>query len=145
MNKEKGQSLVELAISLVILMFLLGGIVEFGMMFFQFVQLRDASQEGVIFGSANANNFLAIENRVRGSSNSPINLSDTSKVIVRLSVIGKDGNPKNSSLACEGDNLKVELFFNHHIFMPFFPKLIGRDDITLHAESTGTILTPRCP
>jgi Flp pilus assembly protein TadG len=49
-GSAKGQSLVELAISLVILLFLLAGIVEFGLAFFQFVQLRDAAQEGALFG-----------------------------------------------------------------------------------------------
>jgi len=41
-KNERGQSLVEMAISLVLLLTLLSGAVEFGMAFFQFVQLRDA-------------------------------------------------------------------------------------------------------
>ena len=51
MKSERGQSLVELAISLVILLYLLSGAVEFGILFFQYVQLRDAAQEGALYGS----------------------------------------------------------------------------------------------
>ena len=52
-KSERGQSLVELAISIVILIYLLAGAVEFGLAFFQFVQLRDAAQEGALYGSMN--------------------------------------------------------------------------------------------
>ena len=51
LKSERGQSLVELSISLVVLLYLLSGAVEFGLAFFQFVQLRDAAQEGALFGS----------------------------------------------------------------------------------------------
>ena len=50
-KSARGQSLVELAISLVVLLMLLSGAVEFGIIFFQFVQLRDAAQEGALYGS----------------------------------------------------------------------------------------------
>ena len=38
-KSERGQSLVELSISLLVLLYLLSGAVEFGLAFFQFVQL----------------------------------------------------------------------------------------------------------
>ena len=44
--QERGQSLVELAISILFLLLLLAGAAEFGVLFFQFVQLRDAAQKG---------------------------------------------------------------------------------------------------
>ena len=56
LKSERGQSLVELSISLVMLLYLLSGAVEFGLAFFQFVQLRDAAQEGALFGSMDPSN-----------------------------------------------------------------------------------------
>ena len=50
-KSERGQSLVELSISLLVLLYLLSGAVEFGLAFFQFVQLRDAAQEGALYAS----------------------------------------------------------------------------------------------
>ena len=148
---ERGQSLVELAVSLVILLYLLSGAAEFGVLFFQYVQLRDAAQEGALYGSMNPYidssgdgkftagepvNQAAIETRVRGASSSPINLGDTSKVTV---VASGDGS------YCEGHAIQVTVSYTHHVFMPFIPQLIGRTDIPLSASVTDTILSPICP
>lgn len=143
MDNEKGQSLVELAITFVFLMFLLSGMVEFGMAFFQYVQLRDAVQEGALFGSACPNDTVSIEQRVRGASNSPLNLSDPN-IQINLSLTDASGNPKQLGTAQEADGLKVQAIYQHHIFMPFLPKLIGRDTITLNAYVTDTVLRGTC-
>ena len=50
-KNERGQSLVELAISLTVLLYLLSGAVEFGIVFFKYIQLRDAAQEGALYAS----------------------------------------------------------------------------------------------
>ena len=131
---ERGQSLVELAISIVILVYLLAGAVEFGLAFFQYVQLRDAAQEGALYGSMNPLDTTNIDLRVRNASTSPVNLLDTSKVTVTPTIIGA---------ACEGNGIKVTVSFNHHVFMPFMSQFIG-DDIPLVATVTDTILSPTC-
>jgi Flp pilus assembly protein TadG len=158
--KERGQSLVELGISLLILLYLLSGAAEFGVLFFQFVQLRDAAQEGALYGSMNpwidstsgiyANgkfdpsgsepiNQAGIEARVRAASNSPINLSDTTKVTVTIA--GTD------TWLCEGHGIQVTAAYRHKIFMPFMAQMLGRTAdpyIDLSATVTDTILTPLC-
>src|SRR5215207_1544997 len=130
---ERGQSLVELGISLVILLYLLAGAVEFGVLFFQFVQLRDAAQEGALYGSMDPANTTAITARVQGSSNSPIDLTTITPAITY------------SGAVCEGNGITVTLTYNHHIFMPFIPQLLSRTDIPLTAQVTDTILRPVCP
>jgi Flp pilus assembly protein TadG len=147
MNKqrsERGQSLVELAVSLLVLLYLLSGAVEFGLAFFQYVQLRDAAQEGALYGSMNPNVLAPIENRVRGASSSPINLADTSKVTVTVTAKDKSsGSTKNLADACEGDALEVKVLYNHQVFMPFMSKFIGAT-IPLNAVVTDTVLSPTC-
>jgi Flp pilus assembly protein TadG len=135
-KKERGQSLVELAISLVVLLFLLSGVVEFGIAFFQFIQLRDAAQEGALYGSINPANTNGIIARVRNASEEPIDLADTSLVDVTVTVNGS---------ACAGNSVTVEVEFTHNIFMPFIPALIGTDTIPLNGNVTDTILQPPCP
>ena len=154
--RERGQSLVELGVSLLILLYLLSGAAEFGVLFFQFVQLRDAAQEGALYGSMNPYvdsvvadgkftvgepvNQAGIESRVRAASSSPINLGDTTKVLV---VATGDG------MYCEGHAIQVTVSFDHQIFMPFMARLLGRtppnDVIPLSASVTDTILSPICP
>lgn len=142
---ERGQSLVELAVSLLVLLYLLSGAVEFGLAFFQYVQLRDAAQEGALYGSMNPGTLAPIENRVRGASSSPINLADPSKVAVTVTAKDKtSGTSKALADACEGDALEVQVLFNHQVFMPFMSKFIGAT-LPLKAVVTDTILTPICP
>jgi Flp pilus assembly protein TadG len=142
-KSSRGQSLVELAVSLVILLYLLSGAVEFGIIFFQFVQLRDAAQEGALFGSINAPinaadtaKINAIVTRAKSASSSPINLLTDPNVTVTVTV--PDGK------YCEGGSLQVAVTYPHQIFMPFMSKLIGRTTVPLSAQVTDTILTPVC-
>ncbi len=136
-TSAKGQSLVELAISIAILIWLLSGAVEFGIALFQFVQLRDAAQEGALYGSINppadATKLAAIENRVLNSSASPIALATDPNVTVTVTT------DKN----CEGGAIKVVVTYPHKVFMPFMSKIIGSTRL-LSAEVTDTILTPTC-
>ena len=146
-KSERGQSLVELAISLTILLFLLAGAVEFGMAFFQFVQLRDAAQEGALYGSIHPNDPATIETRIRGSSTSPIDLS-SGDVTITISI---DGIPSTDTanyqtVDCEGHGLEVLVQYDHKIFMPFIPALLGGNStIPLNASVTDTILSPVKP
>ena len=135
MLKDKGQSLVELAISFVILIYLLSGAVEFGIAFFQFVQLRDAAQEGALYGSIHPDDTVSIEKRIRGASNSPINLTSQD---VRVDIL------YGHAQVCEGNFIKVIVSYPHKIFMPFLPQLLGTDVLWLHGEVTDTILRPVC-
>ena len=48
---QGGQSLVELAITLTVLLVLLSGAVSFGMAYYSYVAMRDAAQEGALYGS----------------------------------------------------------------------------------------------
>jgi Flp pilus assembly protein TadG len=152
---ERGQSLVELSISLLVLLYLLSGAVEFGLAFFQFVQLRDAAQEGALYGSMSpgpgpgpAASWQPVEQRVRSASNSPVNLADTSKVKVSIYVddvlVWENGAAQNTtSDACESHAVKVIVSYPHQVFMPFMSEFIG-NTVNLDATVTDTILTPIC-
>ncbi|MHB1385159.1 MAG: TadE/TadG family type IV pilus assembly protein [Bellilinea sp.] len=48
---ERGQSLVELALILLILLLLVAGIVDLGRMVFTYLTMRDAAQEGAVYGA----------------------------------------------------------------------------------------------
>jgi Flp pilus assembly protein TadG len=132
-KSERGQSLVELSISLLILLYLLSGAVEFGIAFFQFVQLRDAAQEGALYGSMQPLDNTLITNRVQAASDSPIDLTTITPVITF------------SGGRCEGNSITVTLTYNHQIFMPFIPQILGRNTLPLVATVTDTILAPVCP
>jgi Flp pilus assembly protein TadG len=144
-KSERGQSLVELAISLVILLYLLSGAVEFGIIFFQFVQLRDAVQEGALYGSICDMSATCtpadIQARAQAASDKPIDLTT---VTFNIAVEDAAGVQKaNVADACEGDAITVSATFEHVVFMPFMSTFIG-DTIPLNASVTDTVLTPVC-
>ena len=134
---------MELALSITILVFLLAGAVEFGIAFFQFVQLRDAAQEGALYGSLNppadasdSAQETLIADRAKASSSSPIDLVNDPNINVSVNV--------TDAKYCEGGSLEVTITYPHQIFMPFIPEFIGSNTIPLTATVTDTILTPIC-
>jgi Flp pilus assembly protein TadG len=143
-NSENGQSLVELGISLMVIMILLVGAVEFSIALFQFVQLRDAAQEGALYGSFNPADESGIRWRVRAASQSPIDLSNTS-LVPDSDIVVDYTNGKDSSNACEGDGVTVTITFDHIITLPLIGPMIGSNTIPLEASVTDTILQPVCP
>ena len=124
MDKVKGQSLVEFAVSMVFVLILLSGAVETGIALFQYIQLYDAAQEGALFGSI-CQDEAKIEQRVRSSSSSPLDLNDESVII--------DVSPG------ENDGIAVTLSYKHRVFMPFASVFAG-EYINLKASVVDTIL-----
>lgn len=148
-KSERGQSLVELAISLVIILFLLAGAVEFGIALFQFIQLRDAAQEGALYASICPHDPDGvapykdrIKQRVWNASNTPIKMTDD-PTLVDIDVIGLEGTTpdteKDWTLLVSGDGVKVEASYDHVIFMPF-ASLFMDSPLTIRASVTDTIL-----
>jgi hypothetical protein len=144
LKHARGQSLVELAISLTVILMLLSGAVDFGMAFFSYTALRDAAQEGAIYGSFNPSDVAGIVYHVRKASTNPVNLADTSKV--RVDVSWTNGVTK----ACEGsvsgstNSVAVNVRYTYPIIMPFLGLIIGSQSIPLDATVTDTILAPLC-
>jgi len=132
--RKNGQSLVELAISLTFIILLLAGAVDFGIAFFSYVALRDAAQEGALYGAMNPTDNAGIETRVRSASTNPIDLSDTGLVDVDVVIVGS---------ACEGGGVQVDVTYDYPISMPFMTAITG-PTITLRARVTDTILQPVC-
>lgn len=130
---EKGQSLVEFAVSLVVILILLAGAVEFGLGLLQLIQLNDAVQEGAIYGSI-CQEVPKIENRVRHASSAPLDLQDES-IVVTVEFLNED-NTVSTFSAVRGA-VRVTAVYMHQVFMPFF----AGNEIRLKASVTDTILS----
>ncbi len=132
---ERGQSLTELAISFVLLVTILAVGVDLGRVFFSFIALREAAEEGAIYGSLNSVDTPGIIARVRSSSSSPVDLSNTSLVDVSVSTPGG---------TCAGNTLEVTVVYQFQLTMPFVATFIGTQTFPLTVSSTSTILRPEC-
>lgn len=133
-QEEKGQSLIEFAISLVILLILLAGLVDTGRALFTYLALRESAEEGALYGSTDPSNTGAIQARALNSSDMVRGLS--SEVNVQVNVMGS---------ACTGNAISVTVTYsNFPITMPFLGAIIGSQTIPISAKATNTILRPGC-
>lgn len=147
--REKGQSLVELAISLPVILLILLGTFDFGMALFSYSIIRDAAQEGALYASFNPGNEAEIENRARNILprqkgevfSSPVDLTNKDQVSVEITVKGKtcQGVTKNTA-----NYVQVRVSYNYPIIMPFTGDIIGSDTIRLSAVASNVILQPPC-
>jgi Flp pilus assembly protein TadG len=149
-QNERGQSLVELAVSLPVIILILLGTIDFGMAIFSYAILRDAAQEGALYGSFNPANKAEIENRARNISprgdeavfSSPVNLRNTTLVKVEVKALGAFCQGTTGGVA---NSLKVSVSYKYPILMPFAPQIIGSNTIALTGTATNIILQPPCP
>jgi len=149
-KQEHGQSLVELAVSLPVIILLLLGTVDFGMAIFSYAILRDAAQEGALYGSFNPDNEAEIENRARNISpqgedlifSSPVELTDKELVQVEVQSIGDSCQGTTNGTA---NSLRVRVRYKYPVLMPFIGTIIGSKTIQLTGSATNIILQPPCP
>jgi len=146
-STERGQSLTEFALALVVLLTLVAGIGDLGRMFFAYIIIRDAAQEGAVYGSiADKSDLLTLQNqvesRVKEAFTDPDNPSDTpidiNQLQVQTSVIG-------ATCASPGSAVRVRVDYAVPVTMPFLGTIIGSQQMPMTATVENAILSPICP
>lgn len=134
-KSEAGQSMVELAISLVVLLLLISVIVDAARVLFSYMALRDSAQEGALFGSVEPLNSAGITARVRNASDM-VRGFGAANVQVKISYSGGQ---------CAGYPIKVKVTYSDfHLTMPFVGAIIGTQTVPISATATDSILRPSC-
>ena len=146
-RSERGQSMAEFAISLVILLTLLAGVVDLGRMFFAYIIIRDAAQEGAVYGSiASKDNLtilrIEIEDRVKAAFTDP---SDSSNVPIDITKINVQTDLLGAICAEPGSGVRVRVEYSLPVTMPFLGTIIGSQDMKMAATVENAILSPICP
>lgn len=137
---EKGQSLVELSVSIVLMLTIVAGVVDLGRALYNFIELRDAAEEAVIYGSAFPTHCDQIAERALSGLNDPTGITVT---------VEMDGvECKSASAAhnaCTGKEIRVSITNPAFpITMPFLGTILGRQTLPLQAQLSGTIMRPAC-
>jgi Flp pilus assembly protein TadG len=149
-KSEQGQSLVELAISLLFMLLLLAGLVDLGRAFFTYIALRDAAQEGAAYASvartAPDDPMMCTEIIDRVHSTSDTQIVDLAQTTV--SVVFDGGIPcgaSNNSNACWNKPVEVIVTENNfHLTTPLLGTIIGSQTIPITASILDTVVTPLC-
>jgi len=133
-SKEKGQSMVELALSIVFIMMLLAGTIDLGRAFFTWLSMRDAAQEGASYGTYRPTDVTGIKNRVWDNLGQVISNPTTNVSVV-----------VTAPTACQGYQIQVDVnYATFPITMPFLGTVLGSQQIPIHATINDTILLPLC-
>ena len=140
-NKETGQSMVELALTITILMVLLAGTVDLGRAFFTWLALRDAAQEGASYGSINPTDSTGLKDRVWDNLEQVVT-NPSGNINVTIQTLP---NPAPPHYSCMGDTIQVDVSYpNFPLTTPFLGTILGSQFIPIHATINDTVLMPPC-
>jgi Flp pilus assembly protein TadG len=142
---ERGQSLVEFAVSVVILLFLLVGIMDGARTLFTYLSMRDAAQEGALYGSYQPTDSAGIHDRACGASNLMAALCDEGGIFITdtETVLGQRCMGTTGTTP-HGISILVD-YPNFPLTMPFMSTIIGRQSVPISVTVIDTILAPQCP
>jgi Flp pilus assembly protein TadG len=146
-KSERGQSMTEFALSLVLLLTLLAGIVDLGRVFFSYIIIRDAAQEGAVYGSIAPKDDLTVfsnevEDRVKAAFTDP---SDSSNVPIDISKLNVQTEVLGATCATPGSGVRVKVDYLVPVTMPFLGMIIGSQEMKMTATVENAILSPICP
>jgi len=143
LKSESGQSVVEIAFSLTILLLLAMGIGDLGRAYFTYVALGNAAGEGASYGSfypgcptAGSGTSCADPDNVdyRARHESQQGLIDTSQ-ITSVDVQFSHSPPSI------GDTITVTVNYKYYWITPFFRTFTGQNYIQLHAIAAQPVRT----
>jgi hypothetical protein len=138
---EKGQALMELAVSITVLFIIIAGVVDLGRMLFHYIAMRDAAQEAAAYGSIFPTHCDQIRERAW------IAMDSSPFVTVTTQIDGANciDVVSDKMRACYGREIRVSLSDPAFpITMPFIGTFLGRQSVALEAHITATILRPPC-
>lgn len=135
---ERGQSFMELAVSMVFLLILFSAAVDLGWAFYTMISLRDTAQEAASFG-AMCTNQTKVEERLKLSASAPIDMKQIADIKVCFSSPGSPGSCKASGIV-RGDDVTVTVRYMHQIVTPFVGAFINTQEYPLVVTVSDTVM-----
>ena len=133
-DEERGQSLVEMAILMVLLLIIMGGVLDLGRMYFTYLALQNAAGEGASYGAINPEWADSGDNddpnniTYRVQNESTGNLIDWSQTTVDVET--------NTILG--GQPITVTVSYDYEVITPMVQVITG-ENVTLTARDTQLI------
>jgi hypothetical protein len=135
---EEGQSMVELALTITILMILLAGVIDMGRAFFTYMAMRDAAQEGAAYGSVNPFDENGTRSRVWDNLDQVVPDPEHPEDYIDIGI--EYNGPR-----CLGN--EIILYVDYPEFpltMPFLGWILNSQTLAIHATIKDNILRPSC-
>lgn len=147
---KKGQSLLEFAITLPLLLIIVSGVFDLGRLYFTHIAMEDGVGEAALYVSINPDCVTADDgpqcsypdnafDRAKESITIPfVNIDDANLNVTCLSnsveIDCKDTSP--------GDIAKITMTYDYELLTPLIRKINSLPSITLKSEATTLILVP---
>ena len=146
-KSEKGQSFVELGLSMVFLIILLSAVIDLGWAFFTMIALRDAAQEAATVGAIcppkTATEEAKIRARAKASASAPLDMSKFQDSQINVCIVSPGSSTCGASVAL-GNSVQVTINYDHNIVTPFVGGFIGTQKYPLSARASDTIMRLNC-
>jgi hypothetical protein len=147
-HRTLGQSMVEMAMVLPVLLLVVAGTIDLGRAYFTSVAIESASKEGAFYGArkpvcdtektgCTAPNTVEwhVEQELEG-------IADPT---VSSTCIATDGTTKPVADCLDGDEYRVAVQAPFNLITPIVSQILGTNSLTLSADSTATVLTSFSP
>lgn len=141
-QREIGQSLVEFALVLPILLFTFSVMVDLSLAFYSYASLGNAVRQGVRYGAiwTNANNDAGIRDYVAASTASGVNLTnDASHIVVSAVQSATNSTLVASGSRTSGNLLAVEARYDYTSISPALSFLLPNGTIPLVIVAKGIV------
>ncbi len=127
-QKQKGQSLVEFALILPILVIILGGVLDLGRLYFAYVAVTDAAAEGATYAAIHPGDTDDICARAQTASSGVVEI-DEGMVEVDYSAL------------TSGSPITVTVNYSFTVTMPVINAMVDDGVLMLRAVATEAILS----
>ncbi|NMA66756.1 MAG: pilus assembly protein [Clostridiaceae bacterium] len=121
-SRNRGQSLVETAIVLPILLLLIMGIIDFGLLFNNYILISNAAREG------------ARKAALGGDDSEITQTIHNMTTTLKLSNMDIEISPSQSNRG-HGTQVKVKLSYKHELITPVIEKLFPENSININAAT----------
>ncbi|HQE92675.1 MAG TPA: TadE/TadG family type IV pilus assembly protein [Anaerolineae bacterium] len=126
-KRENGQSVIEFALTLPLLILMLMGLLDFGRAYFIVVMLNDAAAEGAVYAGACPTDVDGIQLRVTEAASDNLIQIEPADVTVLGSVIAA------------GESITVSVRYEFTFLTPLVNEMFG-DGLTLRGQAINPII-----
>jgi Flp pilus assembly protein TadG len=140
-RSEKGQGLVELAVSLIIILIVLAGLVDLSRTIITKMSLQDAAEEGIVYASVFPKDCTQIQYRITSN----LAKVKTATTITIQYDLNNDGTVETTCAALTGPDvtkgklMKITITTNFKVSMPFLGAAMGSNR-NVAVDAKGIVL-----
>jgi PKD repeat protein len=139
--RRRGQALVEFALIVPVLLFLLVIAIDFGRLFFSYIQINNAAREGAAYGARLPSDLVTITSRARQETNAQAQGGEN-PISVTTSCADQSGTALACSLATGGAGAGNRITVNVNEPFTFLTPLIGGffgGNLPMNASATSVV------